>query len=126
MTKDEGYWLNVAYVVCGLIGAFLGFKLFETVGIQTEWGDKYIEWYPSLSTLGGLVVGAVGTWVYSKKAGRREHHINVIKELAKVTWPSADDTKRMTWVVVVVVAFFAAVLALFDLGWSWMLKQILA
>ena len=104
----------------------VGHFLFQTVGIQTGWGEKYIEWYPSLSTVGGLVIGAVGTWIYAKKDGRRQHHINVIKELAKVTWPSADDTKRMTWVVVVVVAFFAAVLALFDLGWSWMLKQILA
>jgi preprotein translocase SecE subunit len=126
MTKDEGYWLNVAYVVCALIGAYLGFKLFETVGIQTGWGEKHIEWYPSLSTFGGLVIGAVGTWVYAKKPGRREHHINVIKELAKVAWPSTDDTKRMTWVVVVVVAIFSGILSLFDLGWAWVLRQILA
>jgi len=125
MTKDEGYWLNVAYVVCALVGSFLCFKLFETVGIETGWGEKHIEWYPTVSILAGFVIGAYFTWVYAKKTGRREHHLNVIKELTKVTWPSADDTKRMTWVVVVVVAFFAAVLALFDMGWSWVLKQIL-
>ena len=125
MTKDEGYWLNVTYVVCGLIGAYLGFKLFQTVGIQTGWGEKYIEWYPALSGVGGLVIGAVGMLSYAKKPGRKEHHLSAITEISKVSWPSMDDTKKMTWVVVVVVAFFSVALGVFDWVWSLLLKQVL-
>lgn len=125
MTKDEGYWLNVAYVVFAILGSYLGFKMFETVGIQTGWGEKYVQWYPTLSTVGGVLIGSVSVLLYVRKPGRKDHHILVLKELAKVTWPSYGDTKRMTWVVVVVVAIFSAILALFDLGWSWVLQQIL-
>ena len=49
MTKDEGYWLNVAYVVCALVGSFLGFKLFETVGIETGWGESTLNGIPLLA-----------------------------------------------------------------------------
>lgn len=125
MTKDENYWLNVAYVVGALLCAFIGYKVLQTVGIQTGWGEKYVEWYPTASTLLGVAFGGLLTWSYVKQPGRREYHINVLKELTKVTWPSFDDTKRMTWVVVVVVAFFSIVLFAFDLGWAWVLRQIL-
>lgn len=125
MKKDETWWLNVSYVACFLLAWFLGFKVFQTLGIQIGWAEKYVEWYSYLSVFGGMLLGGLVSKLYLSKPGRKDHHLNVIKELEKVTWPSSDDTKRMTLVVVVVVAIFSAILALFDLGWSWVLRQII-
>jgi len=44
----------------------------------------------------------------------------------KVSWPSWDDTKRMTTIVCVVVFVFAVILAIFDYAWANALKILIA
>ncbi|MCY4380817.1 MAG: preprotein translocase subunit SecE [Proteobacteria bacterium] len=125
MIKDDNYWVNVAYVCLFLIGFYVGYQLIQSVGIATGWIEKYQQWYPITTTLGGAFLSALGVWLYVRQPGKKDHHVNVVAELRKVTWPGVNDTKRLTWVVVVVVAIFAVILGVFDLGWSWLLKKII-
>lgn len=125
MIKDDNYWVNVAYIFFFLVGFYVGYQLIQSIGITTGWVEKYQEWYPIATTLGGAALGGWGLWLYVSKPGRKEHHSNVVAELRKVTWPNASDTKRMTWVVVIVVGIFALILGAFDLSWSWLLRKLL-
>lgn len=125
MLKDDNYWVNVAYIGLFLVAFYVGYQLIQSVGIFTGWVEKYQQWYPIATTLGGACLGGWVLWLYVSKPGRKDHHVSVVAELRKVTWPGATETKRMTWVVVIVVAIFAVILGFFDLGWSWLLRQLL-
>ncbi len=49
-----------------------------------------------------------------------------IGELRKVTWPTVQDAKRLTLIVLAVMAGMAIVLGLLDLGFSALITLILA
>ena len=42
-----------------------------------------------------------------------------------MTWPSVEDTKKMTVIVVVVCAIFAVILAAFDVVWAKLFRLLL-
>ena len=125
MVKDDGYWVTVVYLCWFLIAFYLGYQIIQSVGLYFGWVEKYVGWYSIASTLGGGVLGALTVWLYVRKPGRFDYHKEVVAELRKVSWPDWPNTKKMTWVVVIVVAVFSAILSVFDLGWSWLLRQIL-
>ena len=43
MQKDDATWLKLSYV-CALLSSFVMWKLFQTLGIQFNWLDKY-SWF---------------------------------------------------------------------------------
>ncbi|MFK7825018.1 MAG: preprotein translocase subunit SecE [Oligoflexales bacterium] len=125
MTKDDATWLNICYIVFAMIVAYIVYKASETVGLQLGLAERYDEWFPFASRLCSIVIGGgAALWLRSDE-DRREYHVSAIGEIRKVTWPSVPDTKRMTIVVVVVVAIFSVILSLFDIAWSKILQEIL-
>jgi len=125
MSKDDATWLNICYVVFAGIVAYICLKALSTVGIQFGWSDRYDAWYPLASNIVSILLGlGAAIWLWSSKE-RREYHLAAIGEVRKVNWPSFPDTKRMTMIVVVVVAVFAVILGLFDVAWSRVLQIIL-
>lgn len=125
MGKDDATWLNISYLILAGIFAYVGYKALYTVGLQLGWAERFDSWYPVFTRVVALAVGGLGVlWVRSSEE-RREYHLAAIGEIRKVTWPTIPDTKRMTLVVVVVVAIFAAILAVFDIAWSKVLQFIL-
>ena len=124
MIKDDKYWVNVVYICWFVIGLYVGYQFLLTIGIHTGWIDKYSS-YEIFATLFGAVIGGLALYLYIGNPVTRKFHVSVIAELRKVKWPNMDATKKLTWVVVIVVAFFAVVLGVFDIVWSWVLKQIL-
>ncbi len=125
MTKDDIFWVNAAYVALAVIVGYVGFRAIDTLGVQFGWSERFESWYPLLNNLGAIVVGAGSAlWLRSDKE-RLDYHVAAVNETRKVTWPSGPDTKRMTIIVVVVVAIFSAILAVFDIVWAWALKLII-
>ncbi|MBI2026932.1 MAG: preprotein translocase subunit SecE [Deltaproteobacteria bacterium] len=49
----------------------------------------------------------------------------VVVELKKVTWPSSKDTWAATFVVIVFVVLVSAMLGAIDLGWAYLVKEII-
>lgn len=125
MVKDDRYWVNVAYICGFLVVFYVFYQLLYSVGLSMGWLERYASWYNIFATLGGAALSGLCVWRYISNAERREHHVHVIAELRKVTWPDGPTTKKMTWVVVIVVAIFSVILGAFDLAWSWLLQQIL-
>lgn len=63
-----------------------------------------------------IVIGAaIGTWKYPKVYGFLSE---VVEETAKVIWPSRQETRDSTVVVIVFVFVIAAILGSFDLLWA--------
>lgn len=125
MGKDDVTWLNICYVIVAIIVAFVGFKFIATVGIQFGWTDRYDEWFPTVNNVGGIALGAAAALWLRASSLRREYHESAIAEVRKVTWPSLEDTKKMTLIVAVVVTIFSIILAAFDILWSKVLQFIL-
>jgi preprotein translocase subunit SecE len=48
---------------------------------------------------------------------------NVYAEMLKVTWPSRQETNRLTWMVITVTAIFAVSLGAIDLFYGWWFRQ---
>jgi preprotein translocase SecE subunit len=124
MRKDDSTWRNLAYVFFFVLFVYVGNRALETLGIQFGWGERY-DWFATAKIVAGLVVGSAMTYWLVSSAERREFHLQAIGELRRVTWPSFDDTKKMTIIVAVVVAIFSVILFVFDVLWSKVLQAIL-
>lgn len=125
MGKDDATWLNVSYVIFMFLSAYVFYKAIEMVGIQFALVERY-DWFTFAATGLSVVAGAGVMIALRSGSERNEYYLASIGELRKVTWPSWADTKRMTIVVAVVVGFFSAVLSVFDVVWSRLLKMLIA
>jgi preprotein translocase SecE subunit len=46
-------------------------------------------------------------------------------ELAKVSWPTRRQTARLTFIVIIFSLVVAGILGLMDMGFSWLLQNII-
>ena len=67
---------------------------------------------------------AVDTVKDSKKAGVGEFVSDVREELKRTTFPSSEDVRNTTIIVVIAVIFFAIYLFLVDQGWTYILQGL--
>jgi len=125
MTKDDSTWLNVFYAAFGVIIAIIAWNIITMTGEQMGWIERYHAWFPAAANIAGIAVGIAAAFILRGKAERHEYLLGSIGELRKVTWPSSQDTKRMTIVVVIVVCIFAVILSAFDFVWSRLLGLML-
>lgn len=125
MPKDDKTWLNIFYVVFTFVCIYLSWKLFDMIGIETNWQERYDQWFVPVKNLSSIIVGIISVWILRRDKLRHEFFLESIAELRKVKWPSFDDTKKMTIVVCIVVGIFAVILAVFDLLWTWILSLII-
>lgn len=125
MGKDDATWLNICYVVFAALSALIFYKAIYTLGLQLGWLERFDEWYSSLSNVVAILLGMSAAYWLRSSEMRRDFHLSSITEMRKVAWPSGPDTKRMTLIVVVVVAIFAVILAFFDMMWQKALQFIL-
>jgi preprotein translocase SecE subunit len=125
MSKDDATWLNVAYVCFLVLTGFFAYKAAELVGVQLGWSERF-EWYTYVGLLAGIVVGFAATWYLKRDQERHDYLLSAIAELRKVTWPSWNDTKRMTIVVCIVCGIFAVIVGVFDVLWAKALNLLIA
>lgn len=125
MQKDDKFWLNVCYLVFAGLVAYVLTQTFETVGIQTGWGERYSTWWEPSGLALSIVLAILTTIWLRRDPERHDYFLQSIGELRKVTYPSVDDTRRMTIIVCVVVGIFAVILAMFDTAWAFTLKGII-
>ena len=117
MNKDDETWLKICQAAMGALVAFLVYRGFVYFGGEIGWLERYHAWYPIASTIVGVVGGGLAAYWLVAEAERREYFLATIGEVRRVAWPSIPDTKRMTVIVAIVVAIFAVILAVFDVGW---------
>lgn len=125
MQKDDATWLRTAYALSALIIAFVFWKAVMFAGLKSG----YLEQNEAVFNIGAVIAAAVISgiimWVIASNGERHEYLLASVGELRKVHWPSWENTKKLTWVVVVVVAIFSAILTVFDMAWAKTLKMML-
>ena len=126
MTKDDSTWLNICYVACALIFIYVLWKALNSIGLFTGLLEDYSAWFGTVAGVVSVVVGVAIVYHARRQRENHEYYLASIGELRKVTWPTWPDTKKMTVIVVIVVGIFSAILAVFDLGFAWLLNKIIA
>ena len=125
MGKDDATWLNICFVAFAILVAVVSYKAIYTIGLQLGWLERYDEWYESVSNVCALLRGGGAVYWLQSSSLRRDFYLGSIGEIRKVAWPTIPDTKKMTVIVVVVVAIFAVILTFFDLIWQKLLQNLL-
>jgi preprotein translocase SecE subunit len=126
MQKDDATWLRTAYAVTTLVVGFVFWKAFMFTGLKTGWLERYEAGFNVGSVALSGVLSLLCVWLLTSNHDRHEYFLAAIGELRKVHWPTWENTKKLTWIVVIVVAIFSAILTVFDLAWAKILKLLLA
>jgi preprotein translocase subunit SecE len=109
-------YVHIAFVAMGILAAFVLSNIFVYVSDLVGWSYSILGadiW--SLLAYGISGVGAFLLWRNSQVFGFAEE---VAQELKKVTWPSYEETRISTFVVIAIVAIGAIILGVFDFVWS--------
>jgi preprotein translocase subunit SecE len=119
-------YVHIAFLVLFILAAFFLSRLFESVGGWLSFSYPLLG-FELLSIVAWLIAG-VGIFALWKRESVFAFAESVAQELKKVTWPTYDETRTATFVVIGMVVFFSFVLGLFDFVWSgvtnWLLQII--
>jgi preprotein translocase subunit SecE len=111
----------------GLVLWILVDKLLATVmgwaGIAEYNFEMPSERFTLTTLLGLAVAGAMGAWAWRHPTLSTLSN-EVVVELRKVTWPTAQETRAATLVVIVTVFIMSIFLGVFDMIWSRILDFI--
>ncbi|MGE0786207.1 MAG: preprotein translocase subunit SecE [Sandaracinaceae bacterium] len=105
-------WVQFAFVAVAGLVFFIGDKLIYF--IWDQFGEPNATLVSGAAAILGLVVG----YVLYRHDRVKPWVDDVAGELAKVTWPSRDETWRNTVVVIVTSVIAAVLLGVFDAAWS--------
>lgn len=126
MQKDDSTWLRTAYALSAVIIAFVFWKAFMFTGLKIGMLEQNEAAFNVGSVLGSIVISALIVWWIARDTERHDYLLASIGELRKVQWPTWESTKKLTIIVVIVVAIFSGILTAFDVVWAKMLKLLLA
>ena len=125
MSKDDATWLSYCYLFIGILSAFVIHKAIYTAGVQFNWLERYDEWFPTANSAISIVFGILSVVWLRSSSERHQYYLLTVGEIRKVAWPSLPDTKKMTIIVVIVVAIFAVILSVFDTVWASIFRLLL-
>jgi len=111
-------YINIGFVVVGIVAWAIAARFFGTV---LEWfnfdapliGSGFLR-----SDLLGMAAGVAAGVALKMNPAVNTWGLEVGNELKKVSWPTWDETKLSTIVVIVVSIIVAVVLGLFDTIWA--------
>ncbi|MEC9396951.1 MAG: preprotein translocase subunit SecE [Myxococcota bacterium] len=115
-------WVSLVYAAAAILIFILLDKSFEWIGISllnpNFFDYEVLGSYVRVRTVAALV-GAIGATFYAyRRADVFAYLSEVIMELKRVTWPSLDETRRSTIVVIVFTILLSTYLATFDYIWK--------
>lgn len=118
--------VNMGFVALGLLAwvvlaAFWGWLL-KLFGPTMNMGLIGVGF--RLSDMLGLVSGVGLAYFLWRHSRIKEGSIQIANELKKVVWPSWDETRASTLVVIVVTSIIALILGAYDAVWAFLTKAI--
>ena len=105
-------WVQLAFMALFVVLLWMLDKIVTMV-----W-DKFAEPKPLLVTLVAGAVSAVATIVLYRHPTVSRVSNEVVGELAKVTWPSRDEIRVATVVVIITSIIASIIVGAFDAAWS--------
>ena len=119
------------YVIVGILALAVIVAMplaagFQWTWIQLGWDDPPIlSRELSLTTLIAYALAAAAAVFALKHPPTYQLANEVVDELAKVTWPSREETGNATVVVIMTVVICSVYLGVFDFLWLWLTDWIL-
>jgi len=105
-----------------VVGAFLAGWVVQAMAVsllaQVEYPDTRFLGLVSISGLSGLIGGFATFGALLTNTEAKRFTDEVVGELARVTWPTREETLRATTTVVVTTLLVAALLGVYDLFWK--------
>ena len=120
-------WVNLVFVTIAALAFIVSDKILKLVFVHVDQlhDTPLLGRYVTLTTLLAVAVGAAFTfWLY-RKPGAFAYLGEVVAELRKVTWPSMDETKRSTLIVILFTILLSGYLAIFDQIWKFLTELII-
>ena len=105
-------WVQMAFVAFWLLAGWVLDRIITLI-----W-DKFAEPQPMVVTFVSLALGAGVTLALYRQEKVKRVANEVVGELAKVTWPSREETQVSTVVVIVTSLIAAVIIGTFDAAWS--------
>lgn len=115
--KFQRYVL-LSFVVLGTLSGWAVNSALVSAIAQFGYSDSRIGGVLLVSTAVSAVVGLLTFIVLSRTSRSVKFADEVISELARVTWPSRDETVRAASTVVSTALFAAALIAVYDFMWK--------
>lgn len=120
-------YLSIAYMVFAVAVSWLIAKTTALVlaAVSPRADIALFQTDLRLSLLIGIVAGLGLTWFVRNNPKSHVFATEVVGELVKVTWPTREETKSSTTVVIVLSIVLAIVLAVIDVIWKYTTDIIL-
>lgn len=119
-------FVNIAYVLVGLVSWVISARLFGFIMdlISRDLDKPLIGTDFARSDLVGLLVGIAAGVALKLNRNVNTWALEVANELKKVTWPTWDETKLSTVVVIITSIIVAIILGLFDALWAFVSSAV--
>lgn len=111
-------WVILSYVVAGLLTMVVVSAAASSAFVRFGFADSRVLGLVSTSSLVALVAGVAVFFALVRNQRALAFTDEVVDELAKVTWPTRDETVRASITVVVTTMFVAGLLAAYDFLWK--------
>lgn len=117
-------YVNIGYAVVGIVAWVIAARFFAVILDLFEFDRPLVGADFLRSDLLGLVCGVAAGVALKMNQAVNTWALEVANELRKVSWPTWEETRLATIVVVITSILVAVVLGLFDTFWAFVSSAI--
>lgn len=124
MENNQQKWVNLTFVATALLLAYVVFLLSTkfSVVFDVEGRVRHLD---KILMAASAVIG-IGTFLLLNKNALANTFMNeTVAELAKVTWPTQDETLKATIAVLIAVTICGVILWMMDNAWIYLIGVVL-
>ena len=124
MENQRQKLVNLCYIVGSFLLAYIVLELSTRFSAIYDLEARVTNLEAILRVVS--IASGLGLFIYLIKSDRVNQYMNeVVAELSRVTWPTPEDTKNATIVVIIMVIISGMMLGFLDFVWSEVFKAIL-
>jgi preprotein translocase SecE subunit len=124
MESQYQKWVNLSYLACAALVAYVLFELSSRISGAYDIEAK-VRNLDLILRGASIALGALTFWLLYRHDEWNQFMNEVMVELARVTWPTPVETKNATFIVIIMVVITGLVLGFLDYFWTLLLKAVL-
>lgn len=124
MDNNQQKWVNLSFVAAALLTAFVIFVLATKFAVILDFEGR-VRSLDKIILAGSAVVGFALFLGLYKSSLASTFMTEVVAELAKVTWPTVDETTKATIAVLIAVVIAGVCLWMVDSIWIYLIGLVM-